>query len=335
MKVGKVPEAVLKRSIIKTVNTVQSEKNVTKAGVGKDAGLFDVPGFSNQLATACTVITGNTIGLAELAILRACNSLAAACATPVAVTVQLVFPEAAEEEELKQCMSELSAACKTANVALVQGHTQIEAIAERVVSVTAIGAVAGGPAQEKTESDRGELLMTKYAGVAGTALLAGQYREELHTKYTYPLIDKAAGFKEELSVLPEAKLLTALGVTELHDVAEGGVLGAVWELCERNHVGVELDLKKIPIHQETVEISEYFDLNPYQLRGDGSLLFITNKSADMITALAKQGIVATVIGRITKGNDRILKNEDEIRFLEPNRVDEYYKACSIALQKRG
>ena len=89
---------------------------------------------------------------------------------------------------------------------------------------------------------------------------------------------------------------------------------------------MELDLKKIPICQETVEICEYFDVNPYQLKGDGALLFLTHDSTAAMKALKEAGVSAAVIGRINDGNDRILTNEDETRFLEPNRMDEYERA---------
>ena len=46
----------------------------------------------------------------------------------------------------------------------------------------------------------------------------------------------------------------------------------------------------------------------------------------LLKALKEAGIPAAVIGRITDSNDRILINEEETRFLEPNRVDEYEKA---------
>ena len=119
----------------------------------------------------------------------------------------------------------------------------------------------------------------------------------------------------------------------MHDVAEGGVFGAVWELAERLQSGVEIDLKKIPILQETVEISEYFDINPYQLRGDGALLCLAQDGAVIIEELKKSGIPATVIGRMTDGNDRILINEDETRHLEPNRVEEYERAVQLMAEK--
>lgn len=326
MKSGKVSEAVLKRSIIKAVNKQEEQHAVSKAGVGNDAGLFAWEEMTGVMAVACTSLAGAEEGLAALAVHRACNSLAAAGSMPTAVTVQLMLPEAAEETELKMTMKEILEACAAADAVLANGHTQISSfVKERVVSVTAMGsAQAAMTLQEEVYGS--DLVMTKSAGLAGAALLAKHYREDLHERYTYSFIDKAAERQSEVSVLPEIKALRELGVRHMHDVAEGGTFGAVWELCERLHAGVELDLRKIPICQETVEISEYFDINPYQLKGDGALLFLTHDSTAVIKALKEQGIPAAVIGRMTDSNDRILINEDETRFLEPNRVDEYEKA---------
>lgn len=326
MKTGKVSEAVLKRSIIKTVNKQEKHYAVSKAGVGIDAGLFACDELTGVLAAASVSLTGCEKGLAELAVLRACNSLAAAGGNPVAVTAQLVLPERAEEKELKELVTEVVAACETAGVVLANGHTQISSfVTEPVLSVTAMGSASAVMTLEETVYGS-DLVMTKSSGLAGAALLAGHYRENLHERYTYSFIDKAAARKNEVSVLPEVTLLKELGIRHMHDVAEGGVYGAVWELCERLSAGVELDLKKIPICQETVEICEYFDVNPYQLKGDGALLFLTHDSTAAIKALKEAGIPAAVIGRINESNDRVLINEDETRFLEPNRVDEYEKA---------
>ena len=325
MKSGKVSEAVLKRSVIKIVNK-QGKGNITsKAGVGCDAGLFELQ-TEGIAATSCTTLAGQEEGLAALAVHRACNSLAAAGCTPTAVTVQLMLPETMEEAELKQTMQEILSACESAKVVLNQGHTQISSfVTERIVSVTAIGTTSATATLEE-DVYGSDLVMTKYAGLAGATLLAKYYRENLHERYTYAFVDRAAARQPEVSVLPEAAVLKERGIRHMHDVAEGGVFGAVWELAERLHAGVELDLKKIPILQDTVEICEYFDVNPYQLKGDGALLFLTHDSDGVIAELKAQGIPAAVIGKMTDSNDRVLINEDECRFLEPNRVDEYEKA---------
>ena len=326
MKSGKISEAVLRRSVIKTVNQQEKQHMVSKAAVGRDAGLFAVEEMTGVMAASCTTLSGCEAGLAEVAVHRACNSLAAAGGNPVAVTVQLVLPEALEEKGLKAIMQEILTACKAAGVVLASGHTQVSSfVAEPVISVTAMGAAPAAITQEETVCGS-DLVMTKSSGLAGAVLLAKHYRENLHERYTYSFIDKATVKETELSVLPEIEVLKTLGIRHMHDVAEGGVFGAVWELCEHLGAGVELDLKKIPICQETVEICEYFDINPYQLKGDGALLFLTHDSAAVIRKLIDAGIPAAVIGRINRSNDRVLINEDETRFLEPNRVDEYEKA---------
>ncbi len=326
MKSGKAAEAILKRSVIKSVNKQEKQNSVSKAGVGMDAGLFEFQNAEGTAAMACTCLTGAEEGLAALAVHRACNSLAAAGGIPAAVTVQFTLPEEMEEEGLKVLMREVVSACESTETALVQGHTQISSfVSEPVISVTALGA-AGAAMTLELDIFGSDLVMTKSAGFAGSAMLAKYYRENLHERYTYAFVDGAVARQPEVSVLPEVKVLSRLGIRHMHDVAEGGVFGAVWELAERLHAGVELDLKKIPILQDTVEICEYFDVNPYQLKGDGSLLFLTHDSDAVIAKLSAQGIPAQVIGHMTDGNDRVLINEDERRFLEPNRVDEYEKA---------
>ena len=326
MKSGKISEAVLKRSVIKAVNKQEKQHMVSKAVVGNDAGLFVQEEMTGVMATSCVALAGAEEGLAFLAVHRACNSLAASGAVPAAVTVQLVLPECAEEAELKAYMKEVLEACEEAGVVLASGHTQVSSfVTEPVVSVTAMGSAPMVMTLEENVYGS-ELVMTKSAGLAGAALLAKHYRENLHERYTYAFIDKAAARQKEFSVMPEVAVVKELGIRHMHDVAEGGVFGAVWELCERLCAGVELELKNIPICQETVEISEYFDINPYQLKGDGALLFLTHDSNRIIKALKEQGIPAAVIGRITAGNDRVLINGEETRFLEPNRVDEYEKA---------
>lgn len=326
MKSGKVSEAVLKRSVIKAVNKQKKQNTVTKAAVGTDAGLYAREEMAEVTATACTSLSGCEEGLAALAVKRACNSLAASGARPEAVTIQLMLAESTEEKDLKKLMEEVVSACEECGTVLVNGHTQVSSfVAEPVISVTAMGSSSAVMTLEETVYGS-DLVMTKSSGLAGAALLAKHYRENLHERYTYTFIDKAAAKEAEVSVLPEVSVLKGLGIRHMHDVAEGGVFGAVWELCERLSAGVELDLKKIPICQETVEVCEYFDVNPYQLKGDGALLFLTHDSMAAMKALKEAGIPAAVIGRINEGNDRVLINEEETRFLEPNRVDDYEKA---------
>lgn len=46
------------------------------------------------------------------------------------------------------------------------------------------------------------------------------------------------------------------GVHAMHDVTEGGIFGALWEMGAASGVGIVADLDKIPIRQETIELCE-------------------------------------------------------------------------------
>ena len=118
------------------------------------------------------------------------------------------------------------------------------------------------------------------------------------------------------------------GVGAMHDVTEGGLFGALWEMAEASDVGLEIDLKKIPIRQETVEICEYFDINPYGLISSGMMLMAAEDGNALVKQLQEAGIDATVIGKATAGNDRVILRDEERRFLEPPKTDELYKALS-------
>ena len=141
---------------------------------------------------------------------------------------------------------------------------------------------------------------------------------------TYTIeMDDTEELERFYSVEEEAAVAVKLDVTTMHDIADGGVFAGLWQLAEKNGVGIEVDLKSIPVRQETIEVCEFFDINPYKLRSDGSLLIVTDKPEELIKELAAKDIAATLIGRVTDGHDKVIvASEEERRFLEQPRQDE-------------
>ena len=89
---------------------------------------------------------------------------------------------------------------------------------------------------------------------------------------------------------------------------------------------MEVDLKKILIRQETIEVCEWLDINPYLTFSGGCVLAVTDRPDALLKAYENQGIFAAVLGRLKSGKDRIIQNNEEERFLEPFRQDELYRA---------
>ena len=326
MKVGKVPENVLKRSVFKEIHTRRPEV-LLGAGVGEDCAAVKLAP-DETLVMSTDPITGTAKDIGTLAILITVNDLASSGATPAGVLLTVLLPESVEEPELRKMMAQVEAACAQADVQIMGGHTEVTPVVNQpVISVCGVGKVKDGRLISTAGARPGmDILVTKWIGIEGTAILAKEKEEELLAKFSAPFVEKAKALDVYISVQSEAAVAVRSGVSAMHDVTEGGIFGALWEMAEASGVGLEIDMKKIPIRQETVEVCEFFGLNPYQLISSGCMLMAASDGNTLVRELAKAGIPAAIIGKATEGNDRVLLNEEERRFLEPPRTDELYKA---------
>lgn len=101
------------------------------------------------------------------------------------------------------------------------------------------------------------------------------------------------------------------------EISDMGIFGSLWELAENKETGITVDLQKISIRQETLEICEWMNVNPYTYPSKGSWLIRTENACELLSILNKAGITASLIGEETDTKDRIVVNEDEKRFLTP------------------
>ena len=170
-----------------------------------------------------------------------------------------------------------------------------------------------------------DVLMIGYAGLAGTVQIAEKKQQELLSRYPLFFIEQAILQKALLQEIPEAATAMMSGECGILKLSEGGVYQGLWYISELTGVGLEIECKKIPIKQETVEICEFFQLNPYELLSGGSMIMITDNGEALVETLAQANIPATVVGKITEGHDRVVTNEEETRFLDRPRTDEIYK----------
>jgi hydrogenase maturation factor len=325
MEIGKVSETVLKRSILKQIKHRRAEVLVGP-GVGEDCSVLELD-KDEVFVISTDPITGTAENIGTLAVHITANDISSNGAEIVGIMLTILLPDGTKESELKGIMQEVDAVCEKLNIEIMGGHTEItDVVNQPVITVTGIGKMSKKSMIKTAGVVPGqEIVMSKWAGLEGTAIIAKNKEEELLSKYSKDFINGAKAFIEHISVVEEAKIARRLGVTSMHDVTEGGIFGALWEMGEASKVGIEADIKKITLKQETVEICEFFDLNPYQLISSGVMLMVTDKANALVNELNKNGIPAAVIGRITEGNDRIIINEDEKRFLEPPKSDELYK----------
>lgn len=324
LRVGKVKESVLKRSVLRQIH------NNTVCGSpapGEDVGLFPVS-VDNKIAVRVNPVEGWTMA-PRRAVYGAVNRLMAAGAAPEAIAVTILMPEGTEESQLKQLMREMDSYAQEEHIQLLAGHTAVSPFVNTLIlSITAIGMTANELGEEAAKADlykNYDLVVAGTVGREGAAMIAREKEELLRTRYGAAYIETAKHLFDNGSMRAAAKPLKEAGAVNIHDIREGGIFAGFWEMAAAMKVGLDIDLKKIPIKQHTIEVCEYFNLNPYMLRSGGCLLIACENGQNMVSLLQDAGITAAVVGRSTDQNDRIIRYDDEIRFLEPPKVDEYYK----------
>lgn len=324
MEIGKVPENILKRSVFKKL-TVKRPEVLVHAGVGEDCAALAPT--EDALVLSTDPITGTAKDIGKLAFHITANDIASSGAELVGMLLTIIFSPDSTETELKEIMKDVTELAAQYQVEILGGHTEVSAaVNQTLVSVTGVGRIA----PEKMVTTGGlkpgqDLVVSKWIGLEGTAILATEKEEKLLAELPSEIVETAKGFGKLLSVIPDSRVAMEIGVSAMHDVTEGGIFGALWEMAAASDVGLEVDLKKIPIRQETIEVCEVFDINPYMLMSSGAMLIGTDHGSQLVEALKRTGIHASVIGRATEGNDRVILNGEERRFLEPSKTDELFR----------
>lgn len=200
----------------------------------------------------------------------ACNDVAATGGDPAWLTVVLFVPED-DPGVLDVVTAQVHEAARETGVTVVGGHTEYNPDLPRpLLSLTAPGmADRVVPTGGAAPGDR--VLLTTGAGIEGTAILATDFRGRATEGGLAPEVcERAAGFFEELSVLPEARALGG-DATAMHDPTEGGIIDGLLELATASGTVIAVDREAIPVREETRTLCDAFDVDPLCVFGSGAV----------------------------------------------------------------
>lgn len=163
------------------------------------------------------------------------------------------------------------------------------------------------------------IIMLGSAGAGAALELSGMKKNDLQKHFPRHFR------KGEQELFREQEVLTSLFSNteniewkELYVSFQGeGVFSCLWRLAEQRDTGLVVDLYSIPIHQYTVELCERYEKNPYTETAGAGGLVITHTLDEVLALGKKLEIPVAVIGHLQEGKDRIIKNNDTIRFLTP------------------
>ncbi|MBP8990073.1 MAG: AIR synthase family protein [Clostridia bacterium] len=324
MKIGKLSYEELKELVL--CRLPQPGAHVLRGpGIGLDCAAIRFN--DGQVVLTSDPITGASSDLGYLAVHVSCNDIAACGIRPSVLVMVLIAPPDCEADDLSRIVDQASEAAQQLNVSIVGGHTEIsEAVTRFVMITTAVGLSYGDQIIDAGGGRPGDtILMTKTAGLEGTAILAVDFKDRLQPDLSEAELEKAAAMIRQISVVEEGTIGGRLNVHAMHDATEGGVLGACWEMAEACQLGCVIEAFKIPVDPLTRKICQVFGLDPLRLISSGSLIIATDQPEPLIVELTKKGILCTAIGCLTSDRKRLLKHNDTIIELSEPGTDELYK----------
>lgn len=324
MKSGKISEIQCKRSVLKWLPP-SGERVIQGAGIGCDYGIMKLA-ENSQMVTAMATSSLPIREAEKYAFYKAVNKVELSGGQAQAIMVNAMLPARGTEARIREMTRRLAERCVQNEIEYLGGHTELlEALRSPVITVTAYGSKKKLPGRSPKHIEPGEeILMLGFAATEATVILSENRQEELETRYASDYLEGARQMEKFLSLRPALAALGKESITYVHDSSTGGIFAALWELGEAGGCGIEADLRAIPIKQETVEVCEFFDLNPYMALSGGSALLIT-KNEETLEHLQRAGIFAARIGHTTAGRDRVVRLGEDIRYLTPPKGDEIYK----------
>ncbi len=309
MNQGKLSTTMIKRSIMSYIH------GSNPAGV--DCATLE--GNGPFTFTTAAVGVGETLLSAKMAVIKACNNIWASGGAVEGVEAAYLIPATAREIRIKELTQVIAAACKQCDTKLIGGHTEVtDAVNRVVVTITAIGSADHPATNIKNAKPDMDIVLSKWVGMESAALSMQSVEKKAKCleRFTKNYIAEIEEYPDWLCVQEEAKVAQELGVIAMHDVSDGGIFTALWELSEGSNCGFEVNLEAIPMRQPTVEVMEVLGENIYREKSAGCLMMLTPDGERLVDELGKIGIPACIIGQTTANHDKILHNMDEIRYLD-------------------
>jgi len=302
---GKIPVDILKEVVFRNLGAERHEVAVGPSA-GIDGAVIDVG--DKSIVISMDPITGAIERIGWLAVNVNANDIATFGVEPAFFFSCILLPEGAGRELVETISTQMGEAAKNLGVAIVGGHCEttpslakpivvgcVMGLTEKSRYVTAAGARAGD-----------KIILTKTAGIEGTAILAADKETELGEILSKAALKKAKDFYKRISVVKDATTAWKTGgVHAMHDPTEGGVAGGIHEIADASHLGVKIFKEKIPVSRETSKLCKYFNIDPLQLISSGALLVSADprKAEDIVRNLKLENIRASIIGEFLENSD--------------------------------
>src|SRR6478609_1255304 len=340
---GKIHQSFFEDTILRQCGFLRKEVS-TGPGFGVDVSVVDLPNGLAMALTSDPLSLIPSLGLQESAWLSVhlmANDMATTGHTPMYGQFVLNLPSHLSSSDFKTYWNYIHQFCKDIELSITGGHT---GFIEGQNSTIAGGGtfITIAPKEKILVSKNAEagnvILVTKKGAITSSAILAMSFPETVKNKLGKEVYDSGCDLFYQSSSLKDALLAAeSLGeVTAMHDVTEGGVLGAIYEMAVASSNGATIDNSLLPIGETQKQICQLFGIDPRFCVGAGSMIIAVRKGNErkVIDRLRKEKIECTAVGEFTPKEKGIKILEDGVLSDMPYfEKDPYWEAFSGAYKK--
>ena len=322
MKVGNISQTVWRRSL-KNQLDIKNENVINAFSLNGKVSAID-SGDGKIFVTALGKSFGKSSKAGLYAVINAVSEIKMRKGEIKSLELDITVPEFTSETQLKLLVSEVKEYAHKNNIYLSGITTEVNPAVNRVLCNAVVHATALSDkwiSSSKAVAGQ-DIILAGSIGTEGMARIIAEKEDELEERFNKLFLRQC---KDKADTLKETYRLDSLkdtDITSLMQIGTGGIMAALWNMTEGSGAGLEADMSKMTIDQETVEILEYYNLNPYEMTSSGSFLIISKDGDEVVRRLKEAGVKAVKIGITLSGNKKMITGKDEERYLDRPVSDE-------------
>ncbi|UEG54841.1 AIR synthase [Mucilaginibacter daejeonensis] len=333
---GSFDELILPRLGYKRQNVEQGP------AFGVDVSVIDLGNNMGLAMTSDPLSLIPSLGLAASAWLSVhlmANDMATTGFAPMYAQMVLNLPPQFGQDDLTKYWDHIHQYCQAIGVAITGGHTcNIEGQHSTIAGGGTMLLTA--PLDQIRLSGQAKpgnkIIVTKDCALLSAAVLAMSFPQTVQHHLGKEIYDACCESFYQISSLPDALAAASTQqITAMHDVTEGGVLGAVYEMCKASGIGVRIDNELLPTGHPQQQVTQLFGIDARFCIGAGSMIIAveTGSEQQVLAVLTAEHIKGTVIGEFTENTECVLITNDKEEPLPYYEKDPYWAAFFNALKK--
>lgn len=304
---GKIPQSFFAEQIAPRLGADRADVALGPRH-GVDFGVVDVDGTALVMATdPVSVLPALGFERAgRFAVRIVLSDVAVSGIAPSHLAISFSLPPEITDAEFSRLWGAIHEECRSLGVDIVTGHTARYAGCS-FPWVGGATALAVGDHEAIIRPDGAEvgddLILTTGPAVEACALFASLFADRIDCEADR--LARIAARLDELDGVRDA--LTAAdagGVTAMHDVTEGGLVGALCEMATGAGCRFDVDSERVPTDPDIDALCETLGMDSWRATSAGSLVIAVDpdSTSEVLDALGGRGTTAARIGRVETGS---------------------------------